>query len=274
MAQAGECRSDSHGEETRITRCGASTEKGKVNEMKYRKVLVAKEELAKVPIEEVAKIAAVILSDNKNLSSDQAKSRIDDSNPLVSATAKAFELLEIAYYGKLGLTSEDSYEAGLADFVESKKIDEEFLEAKFPKWEPERDEQGQPLPVPFDVGLAKLIPKPGVKASQTVDERMTRFRTWLSDFYSEHEPDEEKRLVLVGNMIAEWKQKGIPPELFSKALFLYPRWSEAHLSEQRSAAGTKGQEIRASKGSRRVNPNQPEKRKRRFLQKVLGPVFG
>lgn len=83
--------------------------------------------MVKVPIEEVAKIAAVILSDNKNLSSDQAKSRIDHSNPLVSATAKAFELLEIAYYGKLGLTSEGSYKAGLDDFVEGKKSGEEFL---------------------------------------------------------------------------------------------------------------------------------------------------
>ena len=67
------------------------------------------------------------LSDNKNLSSDQAKSRIDHSNPLVSATAKAFELLEIAYYGKPGLTNEDSYKAGLAEFVEGKKSGEEFL---------------------------------------------------------------------------------------------------------------------------------------------------
>ena len=48
-------------------------------------------------------------------------------DPLVSATAKAFELLEIAYYGKLGLTSEGSYKAGLDDFVEGKKSGEEFL---------------------------------------------------------------------------------------------------------------------------------------------------
>ena len=225
MAQAGECRSDSHGEETRITRCGALTEKGKVNEMKYRKVRAAKEELAKVPIEEVAKIAAVILSDNKNLSSDQAKSRIDHSNPLVSATAKAFELLEIAYYGKLGLTSEGSYEAGLAEFVEGKKSGEEFLEvvASLPGWEPEYDEQGQPLPVPFDEGLKMLIPLPGYSEKRAKDDRMVRFRTWLSHFYSEHEPDEETRLVLVGNMIAEMKQNRIPPRLFSKALLVHCR---------------------------------------------------
>ena len=79
MAQAGECRSDSHGEETRITRCGALTEKGKVNEMKYRKVRAAKEELAKVPIEEVAKIAAVTCPIIKTYRAT-AKSRIDRSN--------------------------------------------------------------------------------------------------------------------------------------------------------------------------------------------------
>ena len=97
------------------------------------------------------------------------KSQIDDLNPLVSATAKAFELLEIAYYGKSGLSNEDSYEAGLAEFVEGKKSSEEFLEAvaSLPEWEPEHDEQGQPLPVPFDEGLKMLIPLPGVRASQT-----------------------------------------------------------------------------------------------------------
>ena len=63
------------------------------------------------------------------------KERVDQENALVVATAKAFELLEIAYYGNRGLVNKGSYEAGLADFVEGKRIDEECLEgdAKIPR---------------------------------------------------------------------------------------------------------------------------------------------
>jgi hypothetical protein len=240
---------------------------GKVNEMKYRKVRAAKEELAKVPIHEVAKIAAALVQNPGSVAlkdsppkkdSDDGKTTrgkattqkpLDEEGPLVVATAKAFELLEIAYYGKSGLRKEDSYEAGLAEFVEGKKSGEEFLEvvASLPGWEPEYDEQGQPLPVPFDEGLKMLIPLPGYSEKRAKDDRMVRFRTWLSHFYSEHEPDEETRLVLVGNMIAEMKQNCIPPRLFSKALLLYPGWWEAHEHEQKSAAGKKGAEIKQAK---------------------------
>jgi hypothetical protein len=119
--------------------------------------------------------------------------------------------------------------------------------------------------VPFDEALAKLIPKPGVQASQTDDERMTRFRGWLSSRYSEPESDEQKwllrmltdqghftsqvieadaRQILVGEMIAKMKKEGIPPWLFSKACLFYPSWWKQHQREQKSAAGKKGQEIK------------------------------
>jgi hypothetical protein len=77
-------------------------EKGKMNDIKYLKLLYA-EKLAAVPIWEVAKIAAMLLRDGTSLSSDEAVKRADEKDPLVAATAKAFELLEIAYYGKRGL---------------------------------------------------------------------------------------------------------------------------------------------------------------------------
>jgi hypothetical protein len=204
-----------------------------------------------VEIAEVAKIAAVILAGSGSKSSDQAKSRIDDSDLLVSATEQAFELLEIAYYGKLGLTSEGSYEAGLADFVEGKKIDERFLEtvASLPKWEPERDEQGQPLPVPFDEGLAKLIPKPGVKANQTVDKRRTRFKAFMIDRYQAARPeqDERERMIEVEARIAAMERDGIPPHLFTQWLVLFPEWSQRKVSEIRSAAGKAGQQAKTEK---------------------------
>jgi hypothetical protein len=197
-----------------------------VNEIKFRQLRCAKE-VAEVPIQEVAKIAALLVREG-GLSSDE-------NNPLVVATAKAFGLLEVAYYGKSGLVNKGSFEAGLAEFVEGKRVDQEFWEgvAKVPKWEWQYDEHGKKLPVPFDGGLTVVIPKPGVKASETADERMVRFRAWLSDFYSEQEPDAEKRQVLVGNMIAEMKQKGIPPQLFTIAILQFPAWWEAHKSPKK-----------------------------------------
>jgi hypothetical protein len=208
-----------------------------VSEIKYRVLRYAKK-LVDVPIEEVAKIAAILVREG-GLSSDE-------KNPLVVATVKAFELLEIAYYGKQGLADKGSYEAGLAEFVEGRRTYDEFLAAvaSLPEWEPKYDEHGQPLPEPFDDALKMLIPLPGSSGEKAKDERMVRFRAWLSDFYSKQEPDSDKRLVLVGSMIEEMKQKGIPPGLLTKAIFFYPSWWETRLREQKSAAGKKGQEVK------------------------------
>ena len=217
-----------------------------MNAFKYRKMSPdACDALTKVPIQEVAKIAAILVREG-GLSSDE-------KNPLVVATAKAFELLEIAYYGRQGLADNGSYEAGLAEFVEKKRIDEEFLAAVvlLLEWEPKYDEYGQPLPEPFDDALKMLIPLPGSSGEKAKDERMVRFKAWLSDFYSEQEPDPDKRLVLVGSMIEEMKQKGIPSGLLTKAILFYPSWWETRLREQKSAAGRKGQEVKqAQVGSR------------------------
>ena len=236
---------------------------------KYRKVRAAKEELAKVPIYEVAKIAAALVQNPGSVAlkdsppkkdSDDGKTTrgkattqkpLDEEGPLVVATAKAFALLEIAYYGKSGLTHEDSYEAGLAEFVEGKKIYEEYLEAraKITKWEPEYDEQGQPLPVPFDEGLAKLIPKPGVRASQTVDKRMTLFKAFMIDRYQTARPeqDERERMTEVEDRIAAMKRDGIPPHLFDQWLVLFPEWWQRKVSEIRSAAGETGLQAKTEK---------------------------
>jgi hypothetical protein len=132
-----------------------------MSEVEYRKLAAGcKEKLVMVPIHEVAKIATILLNSDGNDAakerptpkvSDAGKTalgpattrRVNMENPEVAATAKAFELLEIAYYGKQGLADKGSYEAGLADFVERKKIAEDFLAAveSLPKWELEYDEQ-------------------------------------------------------------------------------------------------------------------------------------
>ena len=108
-----------------------------MSEIGYR-VLRCKKELADVTILEVAKIAAMLVrnrvsaaakgglakkegDDEKTaMSYATTRKRVDEENPLVVATAEAFELLEIAYYGKSGLKDTGSYEAGLANFVEAR----------------------------------------------------------------------------------------------------------------------------------------------------------
>ena len=209
----------------RSTHRGDRRKEGKVNEMKYRKVQATKEELAKVPIHEVAKIAAALVQNPGSVAlkdsppekdSDDGKTTrgkattqkpLDEEGPLVVATAKAFELLEIAYYGKSGLRKEDSYEAGLAEFVEGKKSGEEFLRwsHRFPGGA-EYDEQGQPLPVPFDEGLKMLIPLPGYSEKRAKDDTMVLFQNVALAFLFRARAGRRDAVGVVGNMIAEMKQ--------------------------------------------------------------------
>src|SRR4030095_10940967 len=130
--------------------------------------------------------------------------RVNQENPLVVATAKAFELLEIACYGNVELKSTGSYEAGLAKFVKGKKIDEEALEyeAKMPKWEWEDDETA-----PFDEGLMVIMPDTKLKRA----DREARFRDWLSDRWREAEPEQndQQRMIAVGEDIDKMKTSGI-----------------------------------------------------------------
>ena len=227
-----------------------------MNEIRYRVLRCAKE-LEDVPIEEVAKIAAVLVH---NLESAAAKDdlskkngddektapskattrkRVDEGNPLVLATAEAFELLEIAYYGNFGLKDTGSYEAGLADFVEGKRIDEEGLEAEasLPKLETKYDEYGRKVPESFDDGLKTLMPK--LKKA----DREARFRAWLSDRCRETKPEQsdQERMIEVGESIAEMKKNGIPRMLLGQAcVTLNDDWWNSRVSETRSVAGRKG----------------------------------
>ena len=108
--------------------------------------------------------------------------------------------------------------------------------------------------MPFDEGLAMLIPKPGVKASQTADERMARFEAFLIDLYRTARPEQDakERLSEVRDRIAKMKRDGVPPHLFEQWRVVFPEWWKDKLSETRSAAGQKGdqaktEERRASK---------------------------
>ena len=124
--------------------------------------------------------------------------------------------------------------------------------ASIPKWEWKYDEQGKRLPVQFDKGLAWLISKPGVRASQTVDERMTRFEAFMIDSYRAARPeqDEQERLREVRERIAKWKRDGIPPKLFDQWRVNFPEWWQRNLSETRSGVGQKGQQAPTKKKGR------------------------
>ena len=222
-----------------------------MNEISYR-VLRCAEELAAVPIEEVAKIATRLVchparaaakedlarkgGDDWNTEQGKAttQERVDQENPLVAATAKAFELLEIAYYGNLGLKDTESYEAGLAKFVEGKRIDEQFLEgiASSPKWQWQDAETA-----PFDEGLVVLMPK------LKKPDREARFKAWLNDRCRRAKPerDDQERMIEVGENIAKMKTSGIPRRLFGQGcVTLNDDWWNSRISESRIAAGKKG----------------------------------
>jgi hypothetical protein len=227
-----------------------------MNEIRYR-VLRCAEELAAVPIEEVAKIAAMLVTnparaaakeglarkggDDRNTAQGKAKTqeRVNQENPLVAATAKAFELLEIAYYGNLGLKDTGSYEAGLAKFVEDERNDEQFLEgiASRPKWQWQDTETAS-----FDKALAVLMPK--IERAG----REARFKGWLNDRCKGAKPeqDDQERMIEVGEHIAKMKTSGIPRMLFGQAcVTLNDEWWNSRISESRFAAGKKGGRPRA-----------------------------
>ena len=186
------------------------------------------QELAALPIVEVAKIAVTFMCDR--------------NTPPVEATAKALELLEIAYYGKFGLAGKDSYEAGLKDFAKDKKIDEEFREgvAKIPKWEWQYDEHGRKRPVRFDEGLKALMPLPGYSKARAKDERMTRFKSFLVGWLTDPNKAEGELEKSADAMIGEMKRNGIPPREFAKWLVVFWDWWKREIGAMRSASGTKG----------------------------------
>lgn len=64
---------------------------------------------------EVAKISATLLRDSATFAA--VPERLGAESALVKATAEAYELLELAAYARLHLKLSDSYEKGLAEYV-------------------------------------------------------------------------------------------------------------------------------------------------------------
>ena len=233
-----------------------------MNEIRYRVSRYAKD-LGE--FEEVAKIAAVLVhnfesaaakdgDDEKAAPSKAAtRKRVDQGNALVVATEKAFELLEIACYGKSGLKHPGSYEAGLANFVEGKRIHEKGLaaEAKIPKWDWKYDEHGKKQPVPLNQGLKEFMPLPGYSKAKANDERIARFKPFYVDWLRSDPNEDERELAKKADAaIGEMKRSGIPPREFGKWRVLFPEWWKRKVSHSCSTAGQQGQQAKGKRKGR------------------------
>jgi hypothetical protein len=186
-------------------------------------------DLADVPVTDVARIAATLVKEGKTMQ---------------EATKQAYELLEIAFHCRRSLKDNKNHEAGIEDFDQelARFEDLKAMFAAIRDYEYRLGENGERLPVSFDEGLAVLIPHPGVKRHEVTDERMTRFKAFLTDISRAADPssDEQKRMIEVGERIEQMRRDGIPPDVFERARGDFAYWWKARISEARSVAGKKG----------------------------------
>ena len=176
-------------------------------------------DMASVPIGTIAMVAATL-------------SRPD--MPADECVKKAYEILEITALG-------NAYLAGKAgvDFPTGSGVSK-FLHHIFHQWDdydldaPDpythfvgQDEDGNPLPIPFERATKIIIPKAGKNSN-----RLPLFRQWLIDKY-------KLNLGEAGDRIAEWKKAGIPFGDFETAFYSYPKWRIWRTSKVRKEARSK-----------------------------------
>lgn len=177
------------------------------------------EELAAVPVGEVAQIAARFTSEG--------------ATP-AEAVRRAYELLEIALEARVALQTGKTYAEGIAHF---EYLDHAYRTLDLPEDISPRDEQGKRLPVPFDQVMANLMPR-----LRTAD-RMPLFRRWL-EFSKKLSPIE------AGEHIARYREGGIPPMLYMTARTSFDRWRKADIAHNRALIGATGGVAKAKKRKR------------------------
>ena len=199
-------------------------------------------EIAKIPMGTVAMIAAT-------LSRPEMKAH--------ECVIKAYEILEAVVHGQKHLANPDDFwpqqqlaDSGVVFFLRhhyegpaaEPDIDQEYPALRYHVL----DEDGSPVPVPFELALKAIDPKPGKVAN-----RLPRFRQWLMDKY---------RLTAIdaGDIIAEWKKEGIPFEYFERALDSFPKWRKWRTSKERKSAAAKSRE--AKKGNQGRVKSKTDKR--------------
>ncbi len=170
-------------------------------------------ELAAVPIEAVAAIAATLSREGL---------------APTAASRGAYELLELAALTKSYLEIGRSFHAAL-DFQEAIGQETKDLPANIVS----RKENGRLLPVPFDEAMNTLLP------DVRRDDAMVRFRKWL-------QAADGLTLLEAGEQIAAMKREGIPPNLFQLARLDLKDWLARQKKAVRSQAGRKGAEARTA----------------------------
>jgi len=107
------------------------------------------------------------------------------------------------------------------------------------------------LPVPFDKGLADLIPLPPSTKNKP-DERMSRFRKFIAQRYREARPEQEEqeRMIEVGERVEAMRGAGIPAKFFSVACVLFPDWWKRSEVARLRDAGALGQAVKKGKQGR------------------------
>jgi hypothetical protein len=216
--------------------------------------------LAAIPAVQVAQIAATLLR---------------DGGEEIEAIRKAYTLLDIAEHCNLSLKNEASVEAGIKSYREGVKIDDEFYTAleNAPHYEYKVGPDGQKLPVPFDEGLAVLIPLPN-STKNKADVRMARFKRFVAQRLRENRPDqdEQERMIEAGERIAKFKRDGIDARFFGDALLLFTGWWKETYKLDQSEKGKRGQAKKRGKQGR-VKSNSDKRKGARPPWEQMRPII-
>jgi hypothetical protein len=214
------------------------------------------ERLAAIPAVQVAQVAATLLR---------------DAGDEIDAIRKAYTLLDIAEHCNLSLKNSASVETGIKDYREGIEIDDEFYAAleNVPHYEYKIGPEGKELPVPFDEGLAILIPLPNSTKSKA-DVRMTRFKRFVTHrlLNTYPEQDEQERLIKAGELIEGMKRDGIDARFFSQAAVLFPGWWEETYKLDQSDKGKLGQAVKKGKQGRVKSESDKRKGARPPLEEL------
>jgi hypothetical protein len=196
------------------------------------------QDLAKIPIEAVASIAATLAG--------------RDHAP-ADAVHQAYELLEIAAAGQLSLKASGAWSVGIASVENGKAAFQARIAAQLPDDVSKKDaegnrlrgDDGKPLSVPFVEAIAALMPR-----LKSVD-RMPRFKTWLKSV-------EGLSMIEAGERMTQFQRDGIPSQVFQSARVCLAGWWENHKREIRSEAGQKGRHGRVKSKTDKRKSARPQ----------------
>jgi hypothetical protein len=192
--------------------------------------------LAAVPIGTVAIVAAIL-----------TRPKMNEHDSII----KAYKLLELAALGQNSLGRKLNFPwlipTGVIgtigmneDPVPPTEEEEKHLEEQYKAHQVDmrlEDLFENPKPFyPFEETLKEIIPRAGKNT-----ERLPLFRRWLMAKYRITTIEE------AGDKIAEWRQSGIPVEVFRTALVSYPKWREWETSESAKERNKKSQDAKKAK---------------------------